>query len=521
MFNNFKIRFVFIFLAIFMGLFLNSNINTLKANNIIVSNVTLLSGDTIMFDISWENSWRTTSVSGSTLNYDGAWVFVKFRSEYDKYIANPPDFSHMWLSTNPANHYVPSGVSLDVSTTDISGTPRGMGVFIYRDSDGGGNFSAQGIKLKWDKSAQGVTGNDWDFEVFAIEMIWVPQDNYYIGDAVSVNTFKDGSTTSPLLINSENALTLGTGAGELNQLASALSGTLPALFPKGYNGMWVMKYEISQEQYKDFLNTLSRANQDACTATNLASGVTSVTNVFVMSNTSSVSMRNGIRCNSAVHTSMNIFFYCSLNGDAVANEVNDGLTVACNYLEPYYRYYLDWAALRPISEMEFEKICRGYETSGSYVAYETVWGYNGTSSSNFTYVNNVSNSGYNYELPANTGNGLSHLGNNTPAGPRRVGSTHVLAVNRLTAGTSYYGAADMGGNLAEPVVKVADASSFSRNDLGDGELSTSFPSSWGVSNTTYRGGAWHETVYRAMISDRFYTVNTAPASQYVGARGGR
>ncbi|MCW3109528.1 MAG: hypothetical protein JWQ09_4034, partial [Segetibacter sp.] len=60
------------------------NISVVKANNIQVENVSLAGQNTtshfsmVMFDVSWENSWRTSS---NESNYDGAWVFVKFRKK--------------------------------------------------------------------------------------------------------------------------------------------------------------------------------------------------------------------------------------------------------------------------------------------------------------------------------------------------------------------------------------------------------------------------------------------------------
>ena len=52
------------------------------ANNISVSNLALTGRNTIsqftlvQFDISWENSWRTSS---APFNWDAAWVFVKYK----------------------------------------------------------------------------------------------------------------------------------------------------------------------------------------------------------------------------------------------------------------------------------------------------------------------------------------------------------------------------------------------------------------------------------------------------------
>ena len=39
-----------------------------------------------------------------------------------------------------------------------------------------------------------------------------------------------------------------------------MTGSLSASFPKGYAAFYGMKYEITQGQYADFLNTLSSGN---------------------------------------------------------------------------------------------------------------------------------------------------------------------------------------------------------------------------------------------------------------------
>jgi formylglycine-generating enzyme required for sulfatase activity len=485
------------------------------ANNVRVSNVTYVSnGDSIRFDLSWDNSWRLSTAPD---NYDGVWVFVKFRNEGDKYLTNTPDYTHMWLDANPANHYAPSGASLDVGTSVIGGNTRGVGVFIYRSNDGSGTFSLQGIRLKWDKATQGVTHNELDIQVFAVEMTHAPQNSFYVGDGVSTNTLKDGSTSSPLQITSENALTLGTASGNLNQLSSNLSGTLPAEFPKGYNSIWTMKYEITQEQYKDFLNCLSRSNQNTYTATSLPSGTTTITNRFVMSNSTTPAYRNGIRCDGTVHTSRAINFYCDLNNNSVGNQDGDGLTLSCNYLTAaFITAYLDWACLRPMSELEYEKICRG---PLSTVSYETAWGLAGNNAANFTYATNVNNSGFPYELPTTSGNGLIHANNGTPTadGPRRVGSTYTGATDRYKAGAAYFGNADMAGNLWEFTVRIADVSAFDGSVNGDGDINTSAPAAW-TASSIYKGGAFNTTILSTCVSERSAP---APANQYISGRGVR
>ncbi len=45
----------------------------------------------------------------------------------------------------------------------------------------------------------------------------------------------------------------------------ATARSLPAAFPKGYAAFYIMKYEISQEQYVGFLNKLTQTQQTART----------------------------------------------------------------------------------------------------------------------------------------------------------------------------------------------------------------------------------------------------------------
>jgi len=94
--NNIKVSCLFCTL-LFSGL-------TSFANNITVSNVSLINQNTvehyimISFDISWENSWRTSTAQN---NWDTAWVFIKYRT-------NTGPWKHAWL--NNVGHINPEAV---------------------------------------------------------------------------------------------------------------------------------------------------------------------------------------------------------------------------------------------------------------------------------------------------------------------------------------------------------------------------------------------------------------------------
>ncbi len=92
------------------------------ANNISVSNFSLTGQNTqshyamIKFDISWENSWRTSAAPN---NWDAAWIFIKYR------VNGTGEWQHAWL--NNTGHLNPAGST--ISTFD--GANLSSGVYYY------------------------------------------------------------------------------------------------------------------------------------------------------------------------------------------------------------------------------------------------------------------------------------------------------------------------------------------------------------------------------------------------------
>lgn len=178
----------------------------------------------------------------------------------------------------------------------------------------------------------------------------------------------------------------------------------------------MMKYELTQQQWVDFLNTLHRFQQDSRTATNLSIGQTSVSNRYVMSNSSARSFRNGIRCDASVDSYYEIDFYCDYNGNGVGGEASDGQWIACNYLDEQDVWaFLDWAGFRWMFDMEIEKAGRGdvFPTPDEYA-----WG-----TTNITGASGIINEGQINEAPSNAGANANY-NNLLPSnlrGPMRVG----------------------------------------------------------------------------------------------------
>ncbi len=473
------------------------------ANNITVSNVALsLTPNTtshyttVNFDVAWDNSWRT-NVGPS--NWDAAWIFVKWRKK------NSINWNHATLNwTNGTGtgdgHTVPSGSV--ISSVNDTGAGGAYGVFVYSSAVmAQASVNYTGVQLQWNYGVDGLSDADRvEVAVFAIEMVYVPQASFYVGDGnlTIKGQFRIQASNSPFQITSENALTLGgaTGAALCNNNGTAMttpddfnngtSKTLPAAFPKGFVAYYIMKYEISQEQYSEFLNKLTRTQQGVRFASTTVGdfmgggvGLTTPQN------------RNGIRLMSDPGV-LNIRIYGNdLSNNNTAGEANDGQNIACNWLNSVdILAYLDWSGLRPMTELEFEKSCRGTNTA---VAGENAWG-----STVISGATGITNSGANNEVASNVGANAVYNNAGGVAGPMRVGNFAQAATSQLQAGAGYYGIMELSGNVWEDVVTVGSAAGRSYTGLhGNGALNANgeadvnfWPGINGNTTTTSANGAY-------------------------------
>jgi formylglycine-generating enzyme required for sulfatase activity len=285
-----------------------------------------------------------------------------------------------------------------------------------------------------------------------------------------------------------------------------------------------MKYEISQGQYKDFLNTLTYAQQ----ASRTANAPTSAAGTGALINPNAD--RNGIDIQTPGNatTLVPAVYGCNLDADANYNETVDGEWIACNLLLwPDGAAYLDWAGLRLMTELEFEKACRGNQAA---VADEYAWGNTTTTS-----ANNITNSGEAGEV-TNTANANSASASTVNVqGPLRVGAFAGAATTRAQAGATYYGIMEMSGNMWERAVSIGHTTGRDFTGVhGNGSLSNSgnatsanWPglSSGQVINGTgsgYRGGMFNNFLSETRVSDRIYASVDNPARLFeYGGRGVR
>jgi len=450
------------------------------ANNLTVTNVAVLNavGGTadVRFDLSWDNSWHSSwPESGGAINmtnWDAAWVFVKFR-------AAGGHWQHAIL--NASGHIATGGTQIDPGTNKL-GQP--VGAFVHRSADGNGTLNCAAMSLKWNYAATGLGGtNAVDVSVHAIEMVYITQGAFYVGSGgTDYNAFFAGTNTlQPYQITNEAALTIGTNG--LNYLQSVsnpgdLQGPIPAAFPKGYNAFYMMKYEISQGQYADFLNF-----------TDAGLAATRFMNNYG-------NARNTILQAGLVYSA-------------------DAPDRACNYLSwSDLITYLKWAALRPMDELEFEKACRGplYPVPNEYPWGDTLFTY-------MTGVSGVDGSGTETATPTNA----NFVSGGYISGPVRVGIFATATSSRHAAGASYYGVMNLADNVAELVVSTGDATGRAfTNEPGDGnELTTA--ATW-PNNVVQglgqglRGGDWGNAA-ASQTSSRYYGLYYSPGR--VNENGGR
>ena len=500
---------------VILFLFLGFIVTRTFANNITVSNVALkgqnkvLDYTLVQFDISWNNSWR---VSTGPSNWDAAWVFVKYR------LKTQTTWNHAtlnWVNGTGSGDGHTEPTNSDINSSNDNAANGAYGVFIRRNADmAQANVNYTGVQLRWNYGVDGLTDADLvEIRVFAIEMVYVPQGSFYVGDG-SVTTirgqFESGTTGAAKQITSEAAITLGGGgAGSLgNNNKSGMnttaenfddvtSLTLSAAFPKGYNAFYCMKYEISQGQYVVFLNTLTYTQQTTRTAVapNSVAGTGALSNTF----------RNGIDIKTpGVSATTPAVYACNLDGDTNYDEAADGGNIACNFIcWADLAAYLDWAALRPMTELEFEKAARG---TLAPVADEYAWG----SKAAFTGATGISNSGLSNETASNAGAICVYNSVAGVQGPMRVGNLGQGVNTRIGVGASYYGILDLSGNVYERTISVGKINGQAFTGVnGNGAIDATGianVTNWPVtgSGANFRGGGWDFSSVYLRVSDRIY-----------------
>lgn len=468
-----------------------------SANNVQITG-TSVSGSNVTFNISWDNSWYANVAPA---NWDAVWVFIKYQD------CNTRLWAHAGLSTLSSDHTAASPLQVDPVTD-------GKGVFIRRSAFGGGNISSTTVTLKMT-----IPAGTYNYKVYGIEMVNVPQGAFKIGDATVSGALSEYDVTS------DGALTSSILGG------SPAAANAPVAYPAGFNSIYCMKYEISQEQYVDFLNALTYNQQKAHTVNDPISAP----NTYAMS--TAYSERNGVKISvSGNNSAIPAVYVCdATNGNE--NSIDDGQNVAMNYLNwSDVSAYLDWSALRPMSELEYEKICRG--ANQPRVAGEYPWG---TTDISAVYPANVQNLLKPNEKYNTAVNGLCNISYVSAyylisfPSALKVGFSTSGTSGRASASASFYGTMEMAGNVNDMVVNLSSEGVVFTGALGDGNLlpnGDSNVTSWPSSTSTgigFKGGAYDTNpggytntgyIY-ARVSDRSFIYNGSTTRGSGGGRGVR
>lgn len=449
-----------------------------KANNLQIGTPTLPSSTTIEFTVQWDNAWK---VASGPSNHDAVWIFVKYQNCTDNI------WRHVDLSTTAIDHTI-GGSQLTVETVNDA-----KGVFLKLNTTSITNIASATIRLKFASLVDAA----YNYKVFGIEMVNIPAGNFVIGDGASNYTFSGITIT-------EGMQSAGLGASSVYVINNwGSTSPLPATFPLGWNSFYCMKYEISQEQFAAYLNTLTYNLQLNKTANSPASAV------GTLAIAGTTNCRNGIRIQTVgVSNNVPAVYGCDLNNNGTFDETDDGQSIACNWLSwKDLTAYLDWSALRPMTEFEFEKVCRGSTVA---LANEYAWG---STVLLQAHSNALTNSRQSSEVSTASGVGLCAYGaNNTNFGPLRCGFAPRAATSRVEAGASFYGVMDMSGNVSEQCVGGYNFNySTFTNTCGDGELSLlgeanimGWPATGGGNGggAVIRGGDWYNGWDHLRVSTR-------------------
>lgn len=441
--------------------------NKVFANGLVISNTSLTGQNTsaqtwqVRFNVTWNNSWK------DNVNWDAVWIFCKYR-----------------VGTNAWGHATLSSTGFQTG----SGTPINIivtcdqrGAFISRRDMGSGTLSTTQIELRWNYGANGVLNSDVpDLNVYGIEMVYVPGGPFTIGDGNGLNSSSSNAlfaVTQHLPYTIDNLMSPNIGAAaNLTNASSTPADRIridgdggldinlddivdSASFPTGFRAFYLQKYEMTQGQYTDFLNTLTYTQQ-----TNHVNNATNVVGQSCVDATVGVNpSRNTIIVQTAGTNSTVPRVYATSRPDRGITHLNFGDMLA----------YLDWAALRPITELEFEKACRGPLPA---VLGDYAWGSTTVNSNSSPTLSGTENGTEVVTTP--TGVNMWSSSNTVSqgdagSGPLRVGIQATSSSSKYSAGASFYGLINMNDMGNEVVVTIGNVAGRSyRGTNGDGLLNT-------------------------------------------------
>jgi formylglycine-generating enzyme required for sulfatase activity len=389
---------------------------------------------TVRFNVKWDNSWNLRDPG----NHDAIWVFMKYRKMGD------PGFTHCYLKeqTEIVTGSGTTRFNHQYGKSNVVGLgERTVGVFFSPKDQGLGTTELNDVRLQWDITGTGI---DEDMvvsvRVYAIEMVFVPDGQFH-------NQFPETAAES------------GWAAASAN-------------WPRGTGAFYVMKHEVTQAAWVDFLNSLTSQQQLRLSPINVATATAGA--VFPPATS-----RMNVRVRKSQTANAPAVFGISLTGGSGDehwdHENNGGNLPMFNLAWTDISAYLDWSGLRPMTEMEFVKAARG---PLPFVLNEFAWG-DATTGVRNTELENADKPN---EVPKTANARFAHPTGTTVATahsaaiaahwPIRVGAFAGPETTRVQAGASFWGVMNMSDNVPERVITLhtADGRAFAGwNNAGHGD----------------------------------------------------
>jgi hypothetical protein len=290
------------------------------SNNVLVQNVTTTGNNAtnktiqVQFDLSWDNSWR------DAINWDAAWVFMKFKNASGVW-------QHVQLNTTGFTNGTGTANTVQVTADKV-------GAWVYRSALGSGTFNSTTMQLQWNYGLSGLNSvAGLEVRVYAVEMVYIPQGDFTCptaGPSGSTSGFKIVGIASEydngyLIVNNR----LSPSFSRPSSLPQRINGNIGidtdnngvidnTTFPTGYKPFFIFKYEVTEQQYADFLNTLS---------------IQQINTIGIPPSNSEITLNNGQYFSSQPYK---IYSYFGNN-------------------DPILFSFADWSGVRPMSEFEYYK----------------------------------------------------------------------------------------------------------------------------------------------------------------------
>ncbi len=275
-----------------------------------------------VFNLSWSNAWKNDR------NNDAVWLFAKS-------VALEGGYRHIKILAD--GHEIISSFGNENPNLEFQPAQDGVGLFLLPGNSFRGDVEVT-VKMILDPvSFQGLNNRNSSLQVIGIEMVQIPAGGFTLGDP-SARSQRQGALFKPKkgdydglvsIASEDQAFTVGP-EGDIYYQASGgyegdQGGPIPATYPKGVQEIYIMKYEPTEGQYTQFLNSLT-PEQSAS--------------------------RNIIQADGY-----------AIQGGSITE--GTGFETSFSYKPcPFIGWddsmaFADWAGLRPMTEFEFTKAARG------------------------------------------------------------------------------------------------------------------------------------------------------------------